>query len=1157
MNKPPVDADIRHQALDINESFAVSAPAGSGKTGLLTQRVLNLLAHAEQPENILAMTFTRKAANEMHQRILEALLMAESGQQLSDNPHQQLTLDLAHKVLSRDNQRAWHLLQAPHRLRIQTIDSFCQYLVDQLPLRSGVHHALRSNENVEHLFKQCVREFFAYLDNPKLQRDMEILLGHVDNNLQKLENLLIELLKKRNQWLGVLYKSSNSDDATLVLQESMQRNVEDGLSLCTAAMQIYLPELIPLLSYALINNGDNEHADMLQSTDFVTAHFSEQLRAWKIIAEGLLTSNPNPDACNIRKTVDARNGFPAAKDKNSIEKRNRESMLALLKELAARNDVVEALRDIKALPEKFDAIIQQQPVISSLTRLLPLLVAQFQITCRDNGECDFDEIARAAVAALGEDQAPTDLALRLDYQIKHILVDEFQDTSLLQLNLLEKLTAGWQAGDGRTLFVVGDAMQSCYGFRDAKVGLFLRVRHQGIGNVTLQPLDLVVNFRSDAVIVDWVNRVFTQVFPKQDHLRRGAVSFRNAQSARGNTSDASVQLLGFNDELIQANKITALVQQHLSTSTTDTIAILARTRNQLPTILASLRDANIQWEAQDVDALRTQMAVVDLLSLTKAACDISDRISWLAILRAPWCGLDMQDLYRIANAKQKACVWEQLLLAEELNLSTAGTHIVNRIKTVFSHAFTNSHRQPFRQWLEGLWLALGGPASITNANERESAQHYFELVDQHCGTSANGTWSIENWDIFEQALDRLYATSPQPSRIQVMTLHKSKGLEFDVVILPHLEKASRNDTKDLLLWEDSVDDNGNINFLLSATAPHGETNPLYDYLWREQGIARELESARLLYVACTRAIKHLYLCACLPEDEKGKRKSPAAKSLLDKLWPTVGEEFMFDAQVINSTHAQNTDNDTNIPLSKILRLLPAREPVLFPIDPTLSPYRQAPYYQQDEQPPIDVLDNRLQRYCGTVIHKALEIACVTGWENFSIETQLPLWSVQLRQLGVSTNDIPVLLDIVKEALTLTLSDPKGQWILHNGYEGSVCEWQLSGMEAIVDRTSPREWVIDRSFIDQGVRWVIDYKSSIPEPGQDISDFLIQEASRYQPQLQTYHRAIVALEKGALDKGALEKGSLNTGAHNSRHPVRTALYFPRLAQFYPLQEQNLQ
>jgi len=122
----------------------------------------------------------------------------------------------------------------------------------------------------------------------------------------------------------------------------------------------------------------------------------------------------------------------------------------------------------------------------------------------ERGEADFTEIAQGAVRALGTAEAPTDLLLSMDASVRHILVDEFQDTSFSQWELLVLLTSGWQPNDGRTLFLVGDPMQSIYRFRDAQVALFLKAQSEGLGSVQLEPLTLTTNFRSHAGLVDWV-----------------------------------------------------------------------------------------------------------------------------------------------------------------------------------------------------------------------------------------------------------------------------------------------------------------------------------------------------------------------------------------------------------------------------------------------------------------------------------------------------------------------------------------------------------------------------------------------------------------------------------------------------------------------------
>ena len=142
-----------------------------------------------------------------------------------------------------------------------------------------------------------------------------------------------------------------------------------------------------------------------------------------------------------------------------------------------------ALCEVKSLPPgRYDD--DQWNVLEAIIKLAPLAIGELRLVFAQHGKADFIEMAQGALRALEGEDGPTDLLLVLDYRIRHILVDEFQDTSFTQFELLKLLTSGWEPGDGRTLFVVGDPMQSIYRFREAEVGLFLRAWHEGIGSVS-------------------------------------------------------------------------------------------------------------------------------------------------------------------------------------------------------------------------------------------------------------------------------------------------------------------------------------------------------------------------------------------------------------------------------------------------------------------------------------------------------------------------------------------------------------------------------------------------------------------------------------------------------------------------------------------------
>ena len=195
-----VDLEQRKAALNPLQSFCVSAPAGSGKTELLIQRYLTLLARVSRPEQVLAITFTRKAAAEMRQRVLEALVAARDGEPC-DSDHQQTTRDLALEALNMDAQENWQLVKNVSRLNIKTIDGFCSQLTRQMPVLSEFGGQAEIVDNAGELYTEAVSELFKLIDteNP-LGEDLAQLMLHFDNDWGRLQELLGSMLARRDQW---------------------------------------------------------------------------------------------------------------------------------------------------------------------------------------------------------------------------------------------------------------------------------------------------------------------------------------------------------------------------------------------------------------------------------------------------------------------------------------------------------------------------------------------------------------------------------------------------------------------------------------------------------------------------------------------------------------------------------------------------------------------------------------------------------------------------------------------------------------------------------------------------------------------------------------------------------------------------------------------
>ncbi|MDG1851342.1 MAG: UvrD-helicase domain-containing protein, partial [Gammaproteobacteria bacterium] len=209
MSQLPADHKERRLALDVEASFCVQAPAGSGKTELLTQRYLSLLSRCECPEEILAITFTRKAASEMRNRILEKMTQARhlSEPEITEMAdHERLTIELAEKVISRDQALQWQLLENTTRLKILTIDSFNAQLTNQLPVISALGVTPGVVDDASLMYEEAVMELLGELENDNtLSRHLQKLLAHVNNQWHTLSGLLVNLLGKRDQWLTNIF----------------------------------------------------------------------------------------------------------------------------------------------------------------------------------------------------------------------------------------------------------------------------------------------------------------------------------------------------------------------------------------------------------------------------------------------------------------------------------------------------------------------------------------------------------------------------------------------------------------------------------------------------------------------------------------------------------------------------------------------------------------------------------------------------------------------------------------------------------------------------------------------------------------------------------------------------------------------------------------
>jgi ATP-dependent exoDNAse (exonuclease V) beta subunit len=1072
------DARERTEALDPRRSFIVQAPAGSGKTELLIQRFLVLLALCERPEKVVALTFTRKAASEMRTRIIEALARPEPAPDAAAN--EKRTWQLAQRVRDRDAEKRWGLAENPARLSVQTIDAFCTRLASYMPLSSGLGALPETVDDASLLYREAARETVQHMNHAsRWSPAVEILLEHLDNDWPRVEELLLPMLARRDQWLRI---GDQPDRRTC--EAALARVIEEARAAVTAACPKNVVREIPALArYAAQQLQAAEKESAIRDCASLGSIEDATLAEWLGVAELLLRRTGD-----YRKAtgVSARIGFPAW---NPVKKK---TMCHLLESLAVSTDFRERLHALRHLPSAAYSDDQWR-ALEALLEVLRLAAGELQMVFARRGQIDFIGIVGAAIMALGDESHPTDLALALDSRISHLLVDEFQDTSVTQHELIARLVAGWEPGDGRTLFLVGDPMQSIYRFRQAEVGLFLNARGRGIGRVRLHPLTLAVNFRSHSGLVNWVNATFAQVFPRCEDVGEGAVAFSPAVAHAQATGGVAVHPFFGRDYLPEAKKVAKIAAAARQAG--QSVAILVRSRTHLSHIVPQLLQAKLRFKAVDIESLDDTQEVRDLAAIARAYQNLADRIAWLATLRAPWCGLMLRDLEIVARAK--ATIWDAIEDGEVVSrVSRDGAERLEKVRRVFAAAFAERGRRTLRRAVEGIWLALGGPACVRDETALANAMLYIERLPD-----------VETDDVQPE---ELFAAPDARAgdELQVMTVHKAKGLEFDVVILPGLGRRIRESDSTLLKWAERPTINGVDLLIAPIPGMHGDDDASYKYLRDLEERREKFEEGRLLYVAATRAKHALHLLGnvALPANPA---EAMRASGRLEMLWHAIGDEFACDRA--------SPDAALSLPS-------PQRPLYRLSADWTLPTAPPSVKVHAEEASAIEnTIDyfwvTDIARAVGVVVHRALARFESDGIESWS-GPPASRHRHELAQLGVPFAELDRAASEVERALKNILSDTRGRWIFDPRHTERSSEYALTG----IDDGELVSIVVDRTFVDgDGTRWIVDFKTGT-HSGSKVEAFLDTEQTRYAPQLQRYARIMRKLDP---------------------RPIRLALYFPLL------------
>jgi ATP-dependent exoDNAse (exonuclease V) beta subunit len=1030
----------------------------------------------------------------MRRRVLRALRSAADAKP-SEQPHERTAFDLARAVIARDEAHDWQLLAQPQRLRIDTLDAFNAWLARQLPVLADGVAAADVVDKPDDLYREAAARCVSAVagDDARLAGALRVLLRDVGNDCDQLERLLAALLPRRDQWLRVL--TSDAHALRPLLEGALQRLVDDELARTAALADArVLAALAPLLRHAAGAAADPLRTVLAPwlALERPPPSGPVALAAWRGIAALLLTKQGD-----WRKRVAKPEGF------GPEHAALRDRLRALLEELAPNEALRAALQTAGALPEARYSEPQWHS-LEALQAVLLRLAAELKVAFAERRAVDFVELALAAQRALGQVDAPSELLLALDRRIQHLLVDEFQDTSQSQRRLLELLTAGWQPGDGRTLFLVGDPMQSIYRFRDADMSLFLLAKQRGIGTVRLRSLTLQRNFRSAPAIVEWVNAAFARVFPAADEVATGRAAFRESVATR---SADGAQLVHTHAAAAvrgaEVARVVEILNEERRRNSAQSIAVLVQNRKHLEGLRERLRERGLAVHAVEIDSLGEQQVAQDLAGLTRALLHLSDRIAWLGVLRAPWCGLTLADLEALCGDDRDAAIWDLLREPARLSrLSPDGRARCESVVATLAAAFHARESAALSRWIERTWIALGGRACLDDAVEQQSAEQFFALL-----AAAERGGDLDDPVLLGRALDAVQpqADAPREQGIEIMTMHRAKGLEFHTVVLLGLAREPRPDEPRALQWLARATPDGRDDLVMvpAAFANDDSGARLADFVRRAERERDAAERARLLYVATTRARERLHLVWQLPADAE----APPASSLLAHLWPAVS------ASPREAAPATAATTETAAVAPVLRRLLePAASRASGAANPAVV----------GQRPPF-VWAGHAAAQVGTVVHRYLQRIAEQGVEQWSERRVLESTSVfarELELLGVDAAELASAAGRVAAALARALSDRHGRFVLGAHAEArSELKMTLRAGHAL------EHIRLDRTFVAEGRRWIVDFKTSAHEGG-DLRAFLDSEVERYAPQLERYAAAVAASDS---------------------RPVQLCLYFPLLGE----------
>ena len=1103
---PPDPSRRQREAADPAASVWVSASAGSGKTKVLTDRVLSLLLAGTRPERILCLTFTKAAAAEMAVRInrqLSRWATAEDGElrglleELTGEAPTDETARRARRLFAR-------VLDAPGGLKIQTIHAFCQSLLGRFPIEAGLapHFEVIDERSAAELVGTARDEVLRRSQtDPELGKALAAVSEHVDE--RRFGELMDELGNERHRLERFIESNAGLEKAAQAIRTrmglkpgdsdiSLRRNASKETAFSRKALQGAFEALL-----SGTEKTDQPRGQII--AEWLASDSAARVEGFDEYAHAFIKKEGGIFATLATKSV--------LKKSPEIEE-----------DLAREAQRIQAVQNLRRALVTADAT-------AGLLRLGQALLQAYDESKRSLARLDYEDLILKTADLLDRPNVAPWILFKLDGGIDHILIDEAQDTSPQQWEVVARLAEEFFAGEGardalRTIFAVGDVKQSIFSFQHADPEEFRRMRRHFARRVNdsgaiWRPVELDVSFRSTEAVLGAVDLVFASGAAARGVVEPGAAlqHFAHREGHAGLVElwppvvprrredeeawSAPVERRAGDDPRGRLARLLAgRISGWIGTETLESrgrkvragdIMVLVRTRTGFfDALVRSLKDLGVPVSGVDRMVLTDQIAVMDLVALGRFLLLPGDDLNLATVLKGPMIGLGDDELFELAWDRGGRTVWQRLNEMAE----------------------SGERYREARDWLAGLLAAvdftrpyelfariLSGPTP-GGGNGRQCMLARLGLdaddpIDEFLGLAfsferghAASLEGFLHWVEAGEVTVKRDLEQAGRDEVRVMTVHGAKGLQAPIVVLPDTMSKPRN--APVILWEGDLP-------LWPPGAAHRDST--CEALREAAGDRADQEYRRLLYVAMTRAEDRLYVCGV---EGRTAPSDDCWYELVRQGLDGAAAEFAFDAGALAGTGLRLANPQRAEPVSDAAVAdarsgpVPPEDWMLRPAAPETPPPRPlAPSRDAEVEPPVVSpagAGNSRRFHRGIIVHKLLEVL-----PDLPPEARRAAAAQYLARPAHGL-DAAAQAQIAAEVMAV-MEDPAFGAIFG---PGSRAEVPVTGMIRYPGGPAVVSGQIDRLLVTGDQAMIVDFKSNRPPPETtaDVADIYWRQMGEY-------------------------------------------------------------